>query len=120
MDVNQTLRDTWQTKSFNVKYLAYKFGLTENSVRSIVGGLKGPEKENHSLSAYHRAIGMKLIDMRLHSGLGIQDFAHTMGLTHFRLRELEKGYNEITISEIIRTGLLEYITALDAALLENE
>jgi len=116
----QQVIELWETTGFNAKYIAYKFGLTEQSVRSIVQGIKGPKKEKHALSGYHRAIGMKLIDKRLESKLSRKEFAAACGMSHFRLSDLEKGYDEITISELIFAELLTDVALLDTALLENE
>lgn len=114
------LVELWETTEFNSRYLAYKFGLTEKSVRSMVRGIKGPKKQQTALSGYHRALGMKLIDRRLTLRLGKKEFAKMCGMSHFRLRDLEKGYDDITISELIFAGLLNEATLLDATLLENE
>lgn len=120
MSIRNSVRHDWQTTSWNVKYLAFKYGLTEQSVRSMVSGLKGPEKEKRSLSAYHRALGLKLIDKRIRSSLNSKSFADSIGMSHFRLSDLEKGYDDIKISEIIYAELTDDIALLDPALLENE
>lgn len=62
---------------------------------------------------------MKLIDKRLESGLDKVGYANSVGMSHFRLNKLEKGYYEITISELIKTELLDYIGKLDVSLLEQ-
>lgn len=120
MTTQNSLKHDWLNTSWGVQYLAYKHGLSEQSVRAMVSGLKGPKKEQRSLSAYHRALGMKLIDKRVNSTLSKKDFASRIGMSHFRLSDLEKGYNDITISEIIRAGLSPDVALLDPALLEVE
>ena len=118
--VKEKVRQDWIDTNYGVQYLAYKHGLTEQSVRRMVSGLEAGKREKRSLSAYHRALGMRLVDKRLESGLGKQDFAHSLGMSHFRLDDLEKGYNDITISEILRAGLQDGLDVLDATLLANE
>jgi len=117
--LHSKISELWSTTSQTAYYLAYHYGLTEQSVRSMVVGINGPKKEHASLSAYHRAIGMKLIDKRLESGLDKVGYANSVGMSHFRLNKLEKGYYEITISELIKTELLDYIGKLDVSLLEQ-
>ena len=116
----QQVIELWETTGFNAKYIAYKFGLTEQSVRSIVQGIKGPKKEKHALSGYHRAIGMKLIDKRLESKLSRKEFAAACGMSHFRLSDLEKGYSDITITEIVLADLLGELQTLDTQLLDKD
>lgn len=118
--LKREIRHLWETTTWSARYIAHKYSLTEQSVRRLVTGVKGPKKEKKSLSAYHRAVGMKLIDKRQQSRLNKQEFAHACGMSHFRLNDLEKGYDDITITEILRTEILEELTLLDTTLLEIE
>jgi len=98
-------------------YLAYKFGVSPKTIRNLVMGLKSPPKERKTLSKLHRTIGLMVIDNRLDSVYTKQAYAHAHGMTHVRLSDIEKGYHDITITEIINLGLFDAIAAMDSSLL---
>lgn len=119
-DASKDICNYWQTNSWPVKYLSYRFRVTEQYIRNLVTGLEGPEKKKKSLSAYHRAIGQLLLDKRLKNHVNKIDFAKACGISYLRLNNLERGYDDITYTEILRTEILEQLTLLDTFLLEVE
>lgn len=111
------IQSLWQTTSQDARFLGYRFGISEQSVRMLVRGLPSPHKKRRALTAFHRALGMKIIDIRVKSRLDKTQFALMYGMSHRRLSDLEKGYNDITITEIIKFGLLDTLSSMDTALL---
>lgn len=61
-----------------------------------------------------------VVDNRLSSSYTKQAYAHAHGMTHVRLADIEKGYHDITITEIINLGLFDSITAMDTSLLGDD
>ena len=114
------IKDLWQTTDLDARKLAYKFGILEASVRNIVKGLPHPEKVPYSLSKLHRVIGLMVADMRIASPWDNVAFASLHGISHKRLANIEKGYHDITITEIIKLGLLNEIASMDTSLLGDD
>ncbi len=104
----------------DARYLAHKFGMSEQSIRTTVRGLKSPPKERRTLSRLHREIGLRLSDIRLATLYGKRDFANHHGISPTKLSDIEKGYYDLTITDIINLGLFEFIAGMDRTLLEND
>lgn len=116
-DSRKEIRDLWLNSDMDAKYLAYKYGMSEQTIRNMVRGLKAPIKERRTLSRLHRAVGLLVVDKRLKSNYTKQAFANAHGMTHVKLSDIEKGQHDITITEIINLGILDSITGLDTTLL---
>jgi len=116
-DNRKEVKDLWQNTDCDARYIAYKLGISEQTVRNTVRGLNSPPKQRKTLSKLHRVIGLLVIDKRLASPYTKQAFAQSHGITHVRLSDIEKGYHDITITEIINLGLFDSITAMDTSLL---
>ena len=117
--IRQEIRDLWVTTPYDANYLAYKYGMATQSIRDIVKGVRTYPKERRALSAFHRTLGLALIDKRLDGGYDKGEFAKENGLSVQRLGNLEKGYHDITISELIKFYLLDHASQLDPTLLAS-
>lgn len=119
-DSTEEIRDLWQNTTQDVRYIAYKHGLAEQTVRNMVRGLKGPPKVRRTLSQLHRVLGLMTIDKRTSTKYTKQGFAQSHGMSHIKLSDIEKGFHDFTITEIIQLGLFDELTSLEPALLGND
>lgn len=62
---------------------------------------RGPKKHSTMpISALHKAIGGKLLMQRIKLGLHAQGYGELMGRTKFKVRNMELGLHDFTLSEL--------------------